>query len=208
MDPRLLLLAAAVALLPANGALAEGLTELPYTALQLSYTTIDIEDFEEDAAGPGISGLLAVGAGVFITAGYGTAKTRDFTADFGFGPMRGGIESTAMTLGVGYHYALNPTVDLVTAVSVLDAEADVTGDFAAFVEGDDAGWTARLGLRALVTPRIELTGAAEHTDIYDDTSTALSFGALYYPMSRFGVGAAYESGDDEKALTLSAHILF
>jgi opacity protein-like surface antigen len=204
MRTRLLFLVVAAAL-PANAALAEGLDELPYTGVRASYVTADIDDFEEDAAGVGLGVSFDVGQGVFVQAGYATAKTRDFDI-LGF---RGSIEVSELGLGLGYHHALGPKVDLVPLISVVRAETEVHGDFAALVEGDDdTGWSAGLGVRALVTPSVELSGGLSYVDIYDDGSTSFSVEAFFHPASWLGVGAGYDVADDATTLSFTGRIVF
>ena len=195
----------AAALLPANAALAEGLEKLPYTGFQAAYVQIDIDDLDVDASGPALNGFFEVGANVFLTASYSTAKSEDFTI---FG-LRGGLKGTNITLGAGYHYALSSQVDLVPQLAVLDAKTEATGDFAGVIEDeDDTGWTAGLGVRALLTPYFEVSGGATYVDIYDDSDTSYSVEAFFYPMKRFGAGVGYSVADDTKSVMIGGRIVF
>jgi hypothetical protein len=196
---------AAAAVLAAGTALAEGPPELPYTGIQASFANINIDDFDNDAEGFELGGSADLWRGVFVLASYSTAKTDDFRV----GPLVGSIEVSGTSLGIGYHYALNPRLDLVPVVSWLDAEARFEGDFSAlFADQDDTGWSASVGLRALVTPSVELFGAVDRTDLYDDASTALLAGGVYYVTPHVGLGMSYEGADDSDTLLFTARAVF
>ena len=182
---------AAFCLIYAQAAWAKGLEQLPYTSIQASYFQLDF-DSGLDADGIAADVSFDVGGNMFILGGYGSGKTDRHQAKFsGFG------------FGLGYHHALNPTVDLVPTLTYIDA----TTEFPSY-DVDDTGWSAGLGLRALVSPQIELAGGVEYTDLYNDRDTSYELEAYFYPLDKLGLGVGYDISEDVDTLLLTARVLF
>lgn len=188
----------------AAASLAKGLTKLPYTGIEASYGQTEFDDISVDADGFHLIGFYDVGSDVFVSGGYASAETDEFTV---LG-VRGSIKGSGFNVGLGYHHALNPTIDIVPSVSLIDATTEFQGGFSGVPDEDDTGWSAGVALRALITPQIEFAGGVDYTDLYDDDSTSFEVEGHFYPVDKLGLGLEYDVSDDTKTLSFVARVLF
>src|SRR4051794_2247910 len=160
----------AAALIAGSAAAAEGPR---YTYGEVGYSRVDFDNFNEDADVFGAGGSLAVSERVYLVAGYsyGTIDASGFDID---------LENAAA--GVGMHFPLNDTVDLIGEAAYEWAKIDIDN----FGSEDDDGYGLKVGLRAMLTPQFELNGGGTYVDISDD-ETAFYVGAVYNFTEMFAV---------------------
>lgn len=107
---------------------------------------------------------------------------------------------------LGLRHAIDRDVDLQGTIGVLHAEADGPGG-----SDDDTGFLATGGVRAMLTPEVELEGTLiyEENDILDaayDDGIDARFGGLYHFTPRLALGANYRV--DNELLTLGGRYDF
>lgn len=160
---------------------------LPLTAgaADLSWDYVDVRymGYEEpgaDGDGFGIGGSFSVNDEWYVVGGY-----EDLTVDvFGF---EAGF--TLWRLGLGYHAAINDSVQGFTELTYEAMEVSVLG-----FSADDDGYGARFGLRGMVTDALELSGGLRYVDS-GTSDTLISLGAVYNVTDTVAVTANYEDGD-------------
>ncbi len=181
------LVATVLCLVYTQASWAKGLERLSYMGIDVSYGWVDF-NFGREADGPKVDVFFDVGSNVFVLGSYASLKADESSS-----------KASGYSVGLGYHHALNPTVDLVPTVEFIDA---TTRSY------DRTGWSAGLGLRALVSPRIELAGGSKYVDLHGDVDVSFGFSAYLYPLDKFGLGVGYDVSDDAKTVQLGARMLF
>ncbi|HZD53227.1 MAG TPA: outer membrane beta-barrel protein [Woeseiaceae bacterium] len=168
-----------VALIPlSEAALAE---DFDYSFVQASYGQIDFDDLDVDGDALGISGSFAINDSFHIFGGYET------------GDLDFGIDVNTFEAGLGFNTPLTDTVDLVAGLSYITTEVEVSG----FGSADDDGYGLDAGLRAMVSPVVELNGGISYVDFGDGgDDTAFGAGFRYYFSDAFSVGLSGSWGDD------------
>ncbi|MGH8223316.1 MAG: outer membrane beta-barrel protein [Woeseiaceae bacterium] len=170
-------------------AAAEGLN---YTYLQASYGQVEFDDFDVDGDGFGISGSFALTEQFFL---FGTYEMADFDFD---------VEADTFDLGGGFHAPLADNIDVVATLAYVYTEVS-----SGFGSVDDNGYGIGVGLRALVSPKVELNGGVEYVDLSDSGSdTGFGAGFLFHINDMFSVGLSGSWNDDASAYSLGGRLNF
>jgi opacity protein-like surface antigen len=172
-------------LLLAGPALA---ADISYNYGQLGYQWVTLEDvlpgLDVDGDGFGFGGSFEVGDRLFIQAGY-----QQTSFDYG-------IDFDQISAGVGYHVALSQSTDFFAALSYVAAEVSVSGGGSA----KEDGYGATIGVRAMVTEKLELDGSISYVDLGDGADgTAFGAAAIYNVTEIFSLGL--DVGFEEDAVT-------
>ncbi len=177
-------------LLLAGPALA---ADISYNYGQLGYQWVTLEDvlpgLDVDGDGVGFGGSFEVGDSLFIQAGY-----QQTSFDYG-------IDFDQISAGVGYHAALSQSTDFFAALSYVAAEASVSGSGSA----KEDGYGATIGVRGMVTEKLELDGTISYVDLGDGADgTAFGAAAIYNFAEIFSLGL--EVGFEEDAVTYGVDV--
>lgn len=171
---------------------------LNYNYVQLGYakTDIDIDGTSESFSGDGwlISGSAAINENFHVFGGYN--KT-----GFDFG-----IDETDYGLGLGYSKAISDKTDFVATASFLKAKLD-SGDFQMGSVSDN-GYGVSVGVRSMVSDKVELAGAIEYVDIADSGDTGLTAGALYNITDTVALGVQGAWSDGASSYGLGFRMYF
>lgn len=167
---------------------------LNYSFVELGYndTSIDVNGTDIDGDGFYGEASFEVSNSVFIGAGIGK-----LSYDFG-------IDQDVFELGIGAHTPLSRQTDLYGTVSYLDAEVSQ----ALLGSTDDTGYALAVGIRHLLTDALEIAGAINYVDIFNDDSTGLNLEARYYFTELVSSGLEYSTTDNADGLSLSIRINF
>ena len=169
--------------------------DLNYNFLSLGYERIELDnDFGFDVDGDGwtIGGSFEVGESWFLFAGYGMG-------DFDFG-----VDLDQWAAGGGYHLPMADNVDFVATLSY--QRADIS---AGVLSVDDDGFGASVGLRAMVSERVELNGSVDYVDFGDaGDETSLSGSAWLNLTEQFALGLGVSFSDDATAYGLGGRLYF
>ena len=102
-----------------------------------------------------------------------------------------GISSNLFNAGLGSHWSLSPTLDLVSGVSWERIEVKASG-----VSVSDDGIGLNVGLRG-VFDRLELTGTVKYSDFGHNTNDfTLGASGRYYFTDAFAAGPDISHNDD------------
>jgi len=188
-------LTGAAALLAASLALP-ALAEGPrYTYGELGYQRVDFDNFSEDEDAGYLSGSLGLNDRLFLF-GDGSYGTIDVSGS--------DIDVTTIDAGLGMHLPLNDKVDFVASVAYV--YVDVDSNRFNNSQNDD-GYALRGGLRAMVTPKLELNGGATYVDV-DDDNTSAYFGAVYSFTEAFAVTGNVDVGDNATTYGVGLRLYF
>lgn len=164
--------------------------------LGLSYQSAEVED--ETLTGLGISGSASLGEHFFLVGGFSTIGTDVQGVD---------LDQKSTSLGLGYRYGASATTDIFAVVSYDRAEFKLSSQ-AASTRIDGNGYGIELGVRSLVTNKLELLASIVQTTFEDESETAFSVSALYHINEHFAVGPGYGKSEDVDILSLSAVLFF
>jgi len=158
--------------------------DISYNYVQLDYGFITLEDVvpgvDIDGDGPGISGSFEVGENWFIGVGYRTIGF-DFDVDF-----------DQLNVGFGYHTAISANTDFFGTLSYLSVDASGAGGSAS-----ESGYGINVGVRAMVTDKLELDGVLGYSDLGDGADgTTIGAAAIYNFTEAFSLGVNVEVEDD------------
>jgi hypothetical protein len=117
---------------------------------------------------------------------------------FGFGSINdlnydGGVDTSALTLGVGFNWALAPTLDLVSGVSYERLKVKLSG----LGSETEEGVGLNVGLRSMVGQSLEVSAGVKYVDFgHDNNDFTWSAGGRYYFTPAFAAGLDVSKNDD------------
>lgn len=155
------------------------------------------EDFEGDAIN--LSFGLNVATNFAIIGSYGTGSA-DVTS--GGTTIEGDVDVGG--IGVLFHTPIHETTDFVAGIQLIKGTIDLTINGASVPSEDSDGNTISVGIRTMVSDKVELNGFLGRTKIEDDSSTDISVGASYYIDKLFTLDAGYSFNSDGNSLTFGA----
>lgn len=182
-------LAALLAL--ASPALADGPS---YNYLEAGFSQIDLDDDIVDVDGDGfaIGGSFEVGDQLFVFVDYGSSDL-DFDIDL-----------DELMIGLGFHTPMSDNVDFVAKIAYASIEASAFG-----FSVDDDGFGASVGLRGMVSERVELEGSIDYVDFGDGgDDTSVSAAGWYEFTDSFALGLQVGVGDDVTRYGIGARLYF
>jgi len=154
--------------------------DLSYSFIELGYINTEIDDFDVDGDGLGVRGSLA-----FTDLLHGFAAFSD-------GELDGGIDVQQIEVGLGLNWPISSSVDLIGAVSYVDAKVDTPiGNFS------DDGIALTGAVRGRIAEQFELRGGLKYVEFDEGGSdTAFEVGGRYYFTEMFALGLDASFDDD------------
>jgi hypothetical protein len=187
--------------------LALGLTSHVMAAESFSYSNVDLAygssklsnldggEGSLDVKGDGfsLSGSAAFNDTIFGFVSFGTLTLDKFKLD-GVSVDSGGIDMKLkpLTVGVGFHLPLGPSVDFVAGASFerLKVSAADLG-----LSASANGYGVSAGLRGRLGSNVELNGALKYIDI-EGSELVYNVGGRYYFTKAFAAGFEFTKYDD------------
>ena len=176
-----------IALGASGTAAAEGFS---YNLLEVGYVSNEIDDLGLEGSGFSLAGSFEFNERVF-----GFASLTDASYDQG-----SDLDTTGITVGVGFAWPLGTAVDLVSGFSYEHLRLHIDGAGSASEEG----YGLNVGLRGHVGTNLELTGGVKYIDLghgLDDFT--LGVGGRYYFTPAFAAGIDVSDNDDGTAWTIA-----
>ncbi len=163
----------------------------------ISYQSVDIDD-DDKLTGFAVSGSKLLGEDFFVVGSYGNASDDIEGIEFDF---------NTLSVGLGYRYSISQSADLFGVVSYEDMEIEVSyqGNSASI---SDNGYGLRVGVRSMLSEKVELSASLQYVDIADETETDFRVSALYSFTEQFSVGVGYSKAGDVDTLSVSAVYFF
>lgn len=187
------ILATVVALTISAAALAETPS---YNYIEGVYQRVDLDDDfgpNIDGDGFGVGGSYEIAENWHIFGGYST-----FGLDFD-------IDLKELAIGAGYHADISDAASLYANLAYINAEIDVVG----FGSVDDNGYGVMVGVRGMVSERLELDGNLSYVDLGDGSDgTALGASALYALSDSFSLGLTAGFDEDTTTYGLVGRVYF
>ena len=117
------------------------------------------------------------------------------------------VDFNTLSVGLGYRYSLSKTTDLFGVLSYEDMEVKASSQGNSESESDN-GYGLQIGIRSMLSEKVELSGSLQYLDIADETETAIGVSALYNFTEQFSAGVGYSKSDDVDTITVSAVYFF
>lgn len=170
-----------------SGAAVAG--DLRYSFVEGTFSDIDAGNgFDGNALG--VSLWRRINDDVFVVGGVQSAD------------LDGGRDVLGLSVGAGYIYPINQTVDAIGIVSIRNSDVDAPGG-----GRSDTGFGLQAGVRALLTPKFQLRGMINYIDVFD-SDTSLTAQGEYYFRPNFGFQAALQFAGDTDAISVGANYYF
>lgn len=163
---------------------------LSYTYAQLRYADVEVDDIDLDGNGFVVSGSYRINDTLFAFGGY-----RDIDFDLG-------RDASALQVGGGYIYPVSERAHAVGKVFVARTEASRPG-----FSDNDTGYGLEVGMRGLVTPKLEARGFVSYSDI-GGSDTSVTLGGDYYFTPQISAGLTGNFGGDVMGVTVGARYYF
>ncbi len=186
-------------LFPVSNVMAEGLS---YDYAQADYfsDTFDLDGSIRAVQGNGIGFALSLSFSPAFAARLAVASTtfRNFHG------VR--VDTSKVTmLGVTAHRSVAENTDVFANVSVIKAEISANNDVNSFSENDYSA-IVDVGLRHLVTDRIELEAMVSQVRLFGYTLNSTMLGGRFYFRKRMSVGASYVANGVHDSLLITARM--
>ena len=167
-----------------------------WNSASISYQSVDIDG--DKLTGFAVSGSKLLGEDFFVVGSYGNASDDIEGIEFDF---------NTLSVGLGYRYAISQNTDFFGVVSYEDVEVEVSYQGNSESVSDN-GYGLRVGIRSMLSEKVELSGSLQYVDIADETETAFGISALYNFTEQFSAGVSYSKVDDVDTLSVSAIYFF
>ena len=182
-----------VLLLLAISATAAAEDRLNYTFLQATYGQIDFKDLDVNGDAFGLGGSMAIADQFHLFADYSKASL-DFD-----------IDADLFDAGVGFNTPISDNIDVIAQLAYVYSSVSAPG----FSSVDDNGFGLGVGLRALVSPQVELNGSVQYVDMSDGgNNTSLGAGFLFHINEMFAVGVGGNWDDDTSSYAIGGRLKF
>lgn len=163
-----------------------------WDSLSIGYQDVDAAGV--DVSGFSFSGSKLVSDNVFI---FGNLSMNSDT----IGGVDFDLDTT--TLGLGYRHNISNTTDFFGTLSYEKIETEVSGrGLSGGADGN--GYGLAIGVRSMVTEKLELLGSIGYLDIEDDSEGEFTLGASYHFTESFSLGLGYNKVDELKTTSLTA----
>lgn len=202
MNFRPLLLSALMLIAPA--AFADKYDEPRYSYLDIVLGAGEIDsDFESDLdyGAAALVGSVALGDYFAMFGSIGATVVDAYDSDGFLDDDE--LEIVEYQIGINPHIPLSKTVHIVIPVALIYADAEID-DFS----DDDTGWTAGIGLRALVNPSLEMGLGVQHVDIFDGDEQSLAGSIRWHITGLFSLAGGVNVSDDSTGGSLSFRFTF
>ena len=155
--------------------------DMSYSYVEADYIDLDIDD-APSGDGFGVRGSVGFANNWFAFADYVDASVDD-------------IDIENIAVGLGGHYPINDTLDVVGRVGYTETDLS-SGPFSA----SDDGYLLTAGVRGQMS-QFEMEGHLVYTDLSDGgDETAFEFAGRWNFTDMFSAGVAYRIGDDANVL--------
>lgn len=171
-----------------------------WDSASISYQSVDVDG--DKLTGFAISGSKLLGEDFFVVGSYGNASD-----DIEIYNSSVEVDFNTLSVGLGYRHSISQTTDVFGVVSYedMEVEASYQGDSESDSEN---GYGLTIGVRSMVSEKVELGGSLKYVDIADETETAFGVSALYNFTDQFSAGVGYSKADDVDTLSISAIYFF
>lgn len=161
-------------------------------------------DLDADGNGLLLSGSAAFGERIFGFVSIGSLNLNDLEVDGD--AVEGKVKVKPLTLGVGIHLPLGPSVDFVGGVSFERLKVSVS-DGEGSISDSANGFGVSAGLRSLIGERLELSGNLKYLDI-EGSELVYSVGGRFHFTDMVSAGLDFTKYDDSDLTIWGANVRY
>ena len=163
--------------------------DMSYRYFQVGYmeTEVDIPGANETLDGFGTRGSFGFAENFFVFTEFSSQEIEEGNAE---------LELNQMAIGLGGHYPLTDTIDLVGRVGAAEADLEVTAGDVTVLDLDESGYIAGAGLRAQAGDNVQLEFGVIHQDIGEFSDTGFEVAARYHFNRNWAVALEYQDIGD------------
>ena len=181
--------------------------ELSYSYVSASFQlfTQEIPGIPEDLDGEGIDLSLSFGItdNIAILVSYSTGS-----ADISSGGNTFDADINGFGIGPIYHTSVAPGTNFFVGFGIISGTIDSTFNGVPQPSEDADGNVITLGVRSMVSNKLELEASIDRSDIEDDTNSDVGFAGRYYIDTGFSIDAGYSFDSDGSTLTFGVSSFF
>lgn len=178
-----------------------GLLALPAAAVasEFSYSNAEVRLVAQDpeggdaADGVAFGGSFDLGPQLFVNGGYSTVSSGGFR----------GVDTDVLDAGMGLHHPLSSRVDLFGIAGLVSIDVSTPGR-----DEDDLGPTLTGGVRAWITPRVEMGGFAQYLEVFGDGDVSIHGEALYHFSRQIAAIGGLGASDDDRSVSAGVRWYF
>lgn len=212
--PLLMLAPSIAAPSAAQGTIGSGLS---YSYVELDFSVIrpDVDREElggglsaeyDDAQSIGVGASFSISETFFVQGGL-SISSQDILLTDGIDTVQGQYDARGFTLGLGARHPLGGTVDVYAVAGIASLSADLDFPGIGSESDSESGLALTLGVRALVSTKVEFEASAARVDLGEATNT---FGGAvrFHATDTFALALSAQASDDASALGLGVRFGF
>ncbi len=160
--------------------------DMSYRYFQAGYveTDVDIEGENATLDGFGTRGSFGFAKNFFVFTEFNSQEITELGAS---------LELDQMIIGLGGHYPLSDTIDLVGRAGAAELDVSLDDGEGGSIDGDESGYLVAAGLRAQAGDHVQLEFGVIHQDLGDDLSdTGFEAAARYHFNKNWAVAVEYQ----------------
>jgi len=162
-----------------------------YNLGEIGYTRAEVDDLDLKGDGVTLGGSVEFSPNMFGSFNFADV-------DYGSSAATGGVKlkGTTYNLGLGFNWALGPTLDLVSGATY--EHIRLKGSLAGVSSSQsDSGFGLNVGLRGRTAEKLELTGTVKYVDFGHGTDDfTIAAGGRWYFTEAFAAGPDISHNDD------------
>ena len=162
----------------------------------LSYTLGEVRLLAEDPDGGDDADGIRVGGSALVHPDFFVLGALSTLGSDG----ANGVDTDTFELGFGMRYGYSSRVDFLGAAGIVRVDRDFGGRR----DDDDFGPSLTGGVRAAVTPVVEVGGYLNYVEIFGDGDLALNGEGLYHLTPNFSLLAGLGVSDDTREASIGA----
>ncbi len=159
------------------------------SASDFKYSYIEgvYQDVDLDGEAYKISGSYGLNSNINITGDYTNGEITN--------PAGGGdLNFDEATIGLGYHTGISSATDFTANIKLAEHDNDLTGD--------DTGYGIGVGIRHMLTDKIEVGSNIDYVDVNDIGDTTFKLNSRYYLNDRASLGLSYSTSSEGNDIIL------
>lgn len=183
--------------------------------LNLSYSEIALryEMFSTELSG---TPQDLKGHGTYLALSYDATESIAVNFEYGIGNAdtvynNNNIEldiKHAVSAGASYHTPIYYDTDLIVGASLLRGKTALTINGVPAATADQNGYGINVGIRSLVSRRLELNAGIDQTKIESISDTDFTLGGAYYITKQFATSLHYSVNQDSHSTVISLSVFY
>jgi len=154
-------------------------TDFKYSYIEGAYQDIDLDGLDGEAYK--VSGSYNLNSNINVIGEYTNGEITN--------PMGGSdLNFDEAAIGLGYHTGISSATDFTANIKLVAHDNDLTGD--------DTGYGVGVGIRHMLTDKIEVGSNIDYVDVNDIGDTTFKLNSRYHLNDRASFGLSYSTSEE------------